>query len=118
MLSSKTLTERNNDPTPYRCPECKPGSFAERMAEPAEWCELDVFDPRPEFQHGKLPANPILVDFRSETIYQGTTADWAAVWLDSWGSIIQWIDGDTTTSEERTHAHRVLTLLATLKNGA
>ena len=78
-----------------------------------EGSERQEFDPRPEFQHGKLEANPILVDVRDDLSYTHSVESriyTVSQVLESWGGYIQWAQGEVTTSEQRTHAHRVLTL--------
>lgn len=101
MYSSKTLTDRNNDPEPWldgvggrdnvRDP------FAPGASQPA-------FAPRPEFQHGKLPANPILVHFRN---YSPSVA---SLWVHRLG-LGEPPVGIEATDADIAHAHRVLHLL-------
>lgn len=96
MYSSKSLEERNNDPVPW-----------------VEYAGETTRQPRPEYQYGKLPANPVLVEFREEW-------KWRLNWL---ALLKEWINGihvdgyleRNSTPEQRAHAHRVITLIATLR---
>lgn len=90
MYSSKALEERNNDPLPYWVGTIDP--LRSRYAGPPLW--RSDHDPRPEFQHGKLEANPILVEFRRNG-----------------GKTILWTDlAEMPTVEEMMFARRVLHL--------
>jgi hypothetical protein len=98
MRSSLTLEDRNNDPQAY---------------DNEEW----VYDPRPDFQHGVLPENPILVAFRDGVEF----GYYQTVWLaDHWRDLlIRGYDffekvGDYGQSD-RCHATRVLTLLIKIR---
>lgn len=59
MLSSKSLAERNNDPAPNIDNATGRRVTSGHIVIPG--CTLA---PRPEFQHGKLEGNPILVMLR------------------------------------------------------
>lgn len=91
MRSSRTLLDRNTDPEAF---------FAGAA-------------PAPEFQHGVLPENPILVEFR-EGVESG---DYETMWLARhWRELlVQGYDFSADAGEylqaDRCHATRVLTLL-------
>ena len=109
MYASKTLAERNNDPQPY---VTKDLGFRFPYSSLLHPCDLD---PRPQYQHGKLEANPILVELRG---MRG--ADWARPerYPAQAKTYLRWIDQEDAscedpepwTAEQRAHAHRVLTL--------
>jgi len=130
MFSSRPLAERNDDPTPYWCVNgvrwsdgkhegvchCKPI---------ASHPHITYYGPRPEFQYGKLPANPVLTAFRESIDHLPILP----VEADRWAYKIEQFDlfggmqHDHSTAlavimeatiEQNAHAHRVLTLLATL----
>jgi len=104
MFSSLTLEERNNDPEPYKYPS----GFQNKVGgvRAGEWPRLIR---SPEFQHGVLPENPILVEFRKT---DQNLAPWerAIIWLDDWNK--PWFFATDCTLAERAFAHRVLTLLS------
>jgi len=113
MYSSKTLAERNNDFAPYRTVR---NGVESREYVPSISQDERYHEPRPEYQHGKLEANPILVDVRHFMAERqgmnnpkGTKHAVEAA-LHDWGGYVQWVQGNVTTREQRTHAHRVLTL--------
>lgn len=111
MFSSKTLEQRNNDPYPlrsaegvrYKNIEGRSGTFSPRPASPLG---------RP-YQHGHLPANPLLLDVRIHLDFnepEQVYADWLRYTSDTNPS--QW--DESVTLAQILHAHRVLTLLASL----
>lgn len=116
MFSSRTLEERNNDPKPF-----EDVITGERWwkATPAPGT-FDLHAPRPEFQYGKLPANPILVEFRNEVMAHigspsHTTHNLARGYLGdapTWAFMLRRTE---YSASEKAHAHRVLSLLATLE---
>lgn len=111
MFSSKTLADRNNDPQPwleyetnrrYTQNEVDAGNSKDRC-----WYGLAI-EPRPEFQHGKLEDNLILVALRDHKNRYPlverhlVVEDWLAYGFG---------DGETGwTPKHIAHAHRVLTL--------
>ena len=111
MFSSRTLADRNNDPYPNvwdgHSPRDQMRSDTDMFRKGAP-SSLKGYSrkPRPEFQHGVLPENPILVAFREKNLdlswflneYNHPTDYW--VW--EYGV------------EEVDHAHRVLTLVSKL----
>lgn len=115
MFSSKTLAERNNDPEPYVCSQHGDRYARESVEDISPIASCDTLDPRPEFQHGKLEANPILVEWR-----QWRGADWARPerYRAQAETFLRWADDRTASSEDpvpwgtaqRAHAARALTL--------
>jgi len=111
MYSSKTLEQRNNDHTPWICRTCD--NTRAPWENPREGHTIE-FAPRDRYQYGKLPANPILVEIRLYQDLPGFAKYWARFIErelagltvgDSWGDC---------TDDHRRHAHRVLSLLASL----
>jgi hypothetical protein len=96
MFSSFTLADRNNDPEPY---VDRDGRRQNGLRPVGYWStQGSRLAPRPEFQYGIVPGNPILVAFRKNG-----------------NNSVMWADLDRTpTDEERAHASRVLHLRATL----
>ena len=116
MFSSKTLEQRNNDPR--RFVNNLDGS---RWRDDGGDPELLPFRPHAGHQHGKLPANPILISFRetfgnSHPLGVENTPDLAEAWLDNWNAL--WFLEVDKTRAQRAHARRVLTLLATLNESS
>ena len=121
MLSSKTLEERNNDPEPYVL--AFDGSV--RMSAENEFWQSRATTrvPRPDFQHGKLEANPILLAYRA--YLDDSRIDTAAgYWLfgidthRAFGGFNDWSIPShnfhsltLATNEQREHARRVFVLL-------
>jgi hypothetical protein len=97
MFASKTLAERNDDPEPWM----GRGLGGTRHGGFGGWA--DDHSPRPEFQHGTIPANPILVAFRAGDYKPG---DLSVNIFD--------VELQKVTREQDRHAARVLTLLASL----
>lgn len=116
MFASKPLSERNNDPHPNVWDQhserdqmrADTDKFRMGCKEGVVGSMVYVRRPRPEFQYGKLPANPILVMARQAGSH-GHLVDFAEGFLDD--------PLDSISHPHVTHAHRVLTLLATLTNG-
>ncbi len=107
MFSSRTLADRNNDPAPAAFENGGERISAEAFNEPYSSIRLySNWEPRPEFQHGVLPENPILALFR--TCPEDKAEDWV------WG--IDNGHNDPATPAQIVHARRVLTLLS--KSGA
>ena len=110
MFSSRTLTDRNNDWCPWLDEQTGFRYMTDNPTRP-HWA---VWSPDPRYQFGTLPENPILtrlrkvhanpLPVRSQTLAELAEA-WLYFWDSSWGS-------NTDTEAQRTHAHRVLTLLA------
>lgn len=108
MLSSQMLSERNNDPLPFV--EQNGSRFVTKEAYYTG--NPRSFAPRLEFHHGRLEANPILVDVRfhladnPSSTPRSVVGDWERYTSDSdpkmWAEHI--------SLEEINHAHRVLTL--------
>ena len=122
QFSSKTLEQRNNDPKPMRVDDSDgritKGRTRFAVGDPYMYSNATfLFDQRPEFQHGILPENSILVEFRDSVAELPDLPLSAAEWLDNWGARIQWANGGPTSREERIHAHRVLTLIVKSFNG-
>ena len=94
MFASKTLAERNSDREPWLLGSVRlPSWFATGNNVDAR------HDPRPQFQYGKLPANPILVEFRANG-----------------GLNVMWRDLPRfPTEDEKDFAARVLHLLSVLR---
>lgn len=122
MFSSRTLAERNNDPEPYE--QVYFSTLYEPFSRRATSGGGAAFSPRPEFQHGKLPANAVLTAFRdaiAPTPNEGAafTPQIAREWLWDWRSFMglaYGADSFEVALSEIAHAHRVLTLLASLAN--
>lgn len=115
MFSSRPLTERNNDPAPFRCTSGFRSSSSE--------CEFGgdhVLEKRSVGQYGKIPANPILVQLRARVNRGDDHRKLYAAWLKSMEFELaahddNWLSSLTDTERPHViHAHRVLTLLATL----
>jgi len=105
MFSSRTLADRNSDPAPWLDLVTAGDKEEIRWGDVDWWGKMYYkYDPRPEFQYGALPENPILVAFREKNLdlswflneYNHPTDYW--VW--EYGV------------EEVDHATRVLTLLS------
>lgn len=109
MFSSRTLEERNNDPKAYYEPKAREIRYSQSEAlTPGPW----VRSPRPEFQHGVIPVNPILVKFR-EVQGEHTASSRAEDW--QWyGLCGNWPYAENLGASYRqfVHATRVLSLLA------
>ena len=100
QFASKTLAERNNDPVVY-------GTDLNGDEDPTV-----IIAPRPEYQHGKLEANPILVALRDSdsTISVGEALE-AVELAEYWNGLPDEKDHDPEWSVDQVaHAHRVLTL--------
>ena len=126
MLSSHTLEDRNEDPKPWVAwpqsdsglPPFRAASLATIEAIPhREKMDLLVEkSPRPEFQYGVLPGNPILVGF-CEAIDSGEyqSASLATVWACLLATDYDFTeDVGESTQSDRVHAYRVLALLSHL----
>lgn len=105
MFSSRTLADRNNDPYPIV------SHSGTRQSLPRLVFKTDSRKPRPEFQHGVLPENPILLTFREQILEcagKHSVSECAQL------SAYFYEDGDFIDEPEpmRIHAHRVLTLLS------
>jgi len=109
MFSSLTLAERNNDPEPWQY-FIGTRRFAPLNQDAGNpFSVLWKYNPRPEFQHGVLPENPVLVAFRR--IDQNLAPrERVIIWLDDWNK--PWFFATDCTLAERAFAHRVLTLLS------
>lgn len=110
MYSSKTLTERNNDPKPYRYPNTYDaltgaGDLRSRQGNG----NLTVLDQRPQFQHGKLPENVAL------TLLRDAIAGGVDEHVDFWSTLdVETWAGRSRSEAEFNHARRVLRLLAVI----
>ena len=114
MLSSRDPFDRHHDHMVY----------GDSWAASGLWCVVCWT----ETQGPLFPVNGILLDFRTEweNLPSWTITDpWArrlakqtliASWLDNWGARIQWANGGPTSSDDRIHAHRALTLLAAVNH--
>ena len=98
MFASKTLEQRNNGPQPY---VTKDLGFRFPYSSLVHPCDLD---PRPEFQHGELEANPILTALRQYMASRRGNVEAALLALNN--STLDW----GASPAQIAHAHRVLTL--------
>lgn len=99
MYASKTLEQRNNDAEPFSNGIHR-SRLDQRIASPG-WGGRDG---RPEYQHGGLEANPVLVAVRQ---YIGVRrGNVAAALLALNNGTLSW----GANAAQQTHAHRVLTL--------
>ena len=109
MLSSKSLSERNSDPLLTMC-HCGANVADHKLSDNHSPVEVR----RLEFQHGKLPANPILVGVRHPSEHW---REWLAALNDS-NEAFSCDDGNgsyrTCTEAQIKHARRVLHLVAAL----
>lgn len=112
MFSSRTLTDRNNDPKPWICISCS-DRFRREPRKTFSSEHRIVERRRSRFQYGTLPENPILVAMRK------VKARWGSVniqlWLDDtadYSSRDVYLVIREASDVERAFAHRVLSLLA------
>ena len=111
MFSSRTLTDRNNDPRPYLVHTTAGTEFRSHWLLGNEDAEKL---PRPAYQYGTLPENPILVEFRR---VQGDHTAWSRA--EDWafyGLVGNWPFAESlgATREQFVQATRVLRLLPLL----
>lgn len=111
MFSSRTLEERNNDPMPWE--QVYSSETYAPFSRRAWGGSGAAFNPRPEFQHGVIPANPILVRLR---VFEGKTMHGFArdEFLKSLVGPNSWQWGEVATRSQLTHAIHFLTLLSSL----
>lgn len=109
MFSSKTLADRNNDLTPVVHVHSGCITDGERIGSGMVAAD-DVVAPRPEFQYGKLEANPILVTFRCMLEFSDVDKKWTAESELGFADAGGWEIDPYNMPEHVAHAHRVLTL--------
>ena len=119
MFSSRTLADRNNDPKPWWPDGAEFDEQRFAKGEPYEG-EYLYWHPRPEFQHGVLPENPILVAFKRRLARSDDRVKLYDRWLADMETELAAHDDSYLASllyterQHVVHAHRVLTLVSKL----